>query len=190
MTQPKFAPIMPEDQVRELYRLPAPLEWRAHRPADFLATPGVTRPPGRGIAGPDQGYAMLLAERFAEQIRLAEGEHSEDVLVGAGAIAMRRASLYGRAPVSADLELGLRLFGYLGSADAGTIAARKEVFAGVGHDYWRQRELADLLPEATLRMTPAAITEELARNPDNPDNPDSPDKPAAFYELTGLDSRS
>ncbi|HET9091294.1 MAG TPA: hypothetical protein VFN50_02720 [Acidimicrobiales bacterium] len=174
MTQPKFAPILVNDEVRELYKLRVPPAWSPHRPADFRARPGARHSPGLGAAGPDQGYAMLLAERIAERLVLAEGEHGEDVLRGATVIAMRRAAMYGRAPVMGDLELALGLFGYLDTASAEVVEARREVFLGVGHDYWRQRELADLVPEATLRLSPAAVAERLAADP------------AAFHELSGL----
>ena len=82
---------------------------------------------------------------------LEPGEHAEDVLAGAVAIALRRASIFGRAPVAADIELALSLFGYLGRAD-GTAAPselvefRRERFAGAAHDYWRRRALADEIP--------------------------------------------
>lgn len=174
MTQPKFAPILPNDEVRDLYKLRVPPPWRTHRPADFRPSPGAARLPGRGSAGPDQGYGMLLAERFADRIELLDGEHADDVLHGAGVIALRRAAMFGRAPVAADLELALLLFGYLGRPTEEMIEARKDVFGGVAHDYWRERELADLVPESTLRMAPAAVAEHLSSDPDS------------FSELAGL----
>ena len=174
MTQPKFSPILPNDEVRELYRLAAPGPWLADRPADFRADPGAARKAGRGSAGPDQGYAMLLAQRFAGRLRLDAGENAPDVLHGAGVIAMRRAALYGRAPVSADLELALHLFGYLDGGSEEMLEARGSVFAGISHDYGRQRKLADMIPEATLHMTAAQVVEKLA------------DDPSAFAELSGI----
>jgi hypothetical protein len=165
MTQPKFAPILPNVEVRDLYKLPPPPPWRPHRPADFRPAPDATWRPGRGSAGPDQGYGLLLAERFAERIRTVEGEHPDDVLHGASVIALRRAAMFGRAPVAADLELALRLFGYLGTPTEEMIEARRAVFGGVAHDYWRERQLADLVPEATLHMTPDALAERLESDP-------------------------
>lgn len=174
MTQPKFAPILPEDEVRDLHKLPPPAAWYAKRPADFRPAPGEGRRAGRGVAGPDQGYGMLLAERFADRLILREGEHADDVLAGASVIAMRRAALFGRAPVSADLELALRLFGYLGDATDEQLAARTDLFGGVAHDYWRGRELSDLVPDSTLSLSPEALSEQLAAG--------SP----GFGELSGL----
>jgi hypothetical protein len=174
VTQPKFAPILPEDEVRDLDKLPPPAAWYAKRPADFRPSPGRPRPAGRGIAGPDQGYGLLLAEAFADELVLTEGEHEQDVLEGAFILANRRAALFGRAPVRTDLELALRLFGFLAEAPADLVAARKELFGGVAHDYWRGRELADLVPEATLRMGLPALAEALASSP------------SSFHELSGL----
>jgi hypothetical protein len=165
MTQPKFAPILPNDEVRDLYRLAAPSAWLADRPADFRADPGTLRKAGRGTAGPDQGYAMLLLERYADRIDLSAGEYLGDVMRGVAIVAMRRAALYGRAPVSADLEVALRLFGYLGEASAEQVEARRTLFGGVSHDYVKERTLVDVIPEATLRMTPAGILERLAGDP-------------------------
>jgi hypothetical protein len=176
MTQPKFAPILPNVEVRDLHKLPVPPPWQTHRPADFRPSPGAARKPGRGIAGPDQGYGLLLAERYADKVHLADGEHLEDVLAGAVMIALGRAALFGRAPVTADIELALEMFGYLRGIGEEVVEARRDLFLGVAHDYWRQREIADLVPEATLRMTPASVADRLASDP------------ASFYELSGLGS--
>ncbi|MGO9557982.1 MAG: hypothetical protein ACLPQS_09820 [Acidimicrobiales bacterium] len=174
MTQPKFAPILPNDEVRDLYRLAAPAAWVADRPADFRADPGAAHKAGRGSAGPDQGYAMLLLERYADRIEVSEGEHLDDVMRGIAVVAMKRAALFGRAPVSADLEVGLGLFGYLAGASAEQVEARRALFGGVSHDYAKERALVDVIPEATLRMTLAAIADQLAG------------APAAFAELSGV----
>ncbi len=150
MTQPKFAPILQEDEVRPAYRLGPPAPWRAARPGDLV--PG--RPaavPGGGSPGPDQGYALLLARRFADRLVLRPGERRDDVLAGAVAIALRRASLLGRAPVAADISLALDLFGFLAEAPAGLVAERARLFAGLAHDYSRLRALAASVPEASLR---------------------------------------
>lgn len=174
MTQPKFAPILPNGEVRDLDRLPPPPPWHPHRPADFRPSPGRGDRPGYGVAGPDQGYAMLLAERLAARIELSPGEHLDDVLRGTAIIALRRAALFGRAPVTADLELALNLFGFLGSSNSAIVAARTEAFRGVAHDYWRERALVDAVPEETLRLGPDGVAARLA------------DDPESFSEMSGL----
>ncbi|HVC26053.1 MAG TPA: hypothetical protein VND23_09865 [Acidimicrobiales bacterium] len=161
MTQPKFAPIAAEDEVRPAYRLAPPAPWRAGRPADLVPGAPATIA-GGGVPGPDQGYALRLAELFAPRLVLAAGEHGSDVLAAAVAIALRRASSYGRAPVGADLELALELYGLLGDAPEDLVARRGTVLAGAGHDYARRRSIVASIPETTLRMSPAAVREARA----------------------------
>ena len=115
--------------------------------------------PGLGNQGPDQGYALKLAERFAGQLVLSAGEREDDALAGCVAVALRRASLFGRAPVMHDLRLALELFGFLDEAGADLVAWRRGRFAGAAghHGYHVRLRLADLVPAETLRLTPAAV---------------------------------
>jgi hypothetical protein len=150
MTQPKFAPINAEDEVRGTYHLDPPRPWQAHRPGELAMAPSAGGN-GRGAPGPDQGYALALAQQLA----LAPGEHAEDALAGAVVIALRRAASYGRAPVRRDIEVALELFGFLGAAPPELIELRRSLFAGVDHDYRRQRALAESIPEQSLRLVGA-----------------------------------
>lgn len=150
MTQPKFAPIPLEDEVRPGYHLPPPRPWQADRPADFRRG-GRPHGEGAGSPGPDQGYALRLARRFRERIVLGAGEHGEDVLTGAVVLAMARAAGFGRAPVATDIEAALLLFGFLAEAPAELVAARRKLFAGAAHDYWEQRTLVAAVPSEVLR---------------------------------------
>ena len=174
MTQPKYAPILESSEVRGVLRLPAPPEWRPHRPADYQPDPSRPRRPNTGIPGPDQGYALRLAELFSDRLRLGENEHAEDVLAGAVAIALRRAALFGRAPVKDDIELALDVFCYLEGGAEEVVDARSRYFAGASHDYWQRRDLAEWVPESTLRMTPAEVRRILA------------DEPEAWRQLAGI----
>ena len=121
-----------------------------------------TAGPGLGNQGPDQGYALKLAERFAGRLVLAAGEREDDALAGCVAVALRRASVFGRAPVMHDLRLALELFGFLidadADADADLVAWRRDRFAGAAghHGYHVKVRLAALVPTETLRLTPAA----------------------------------
>lgn len=158
MTQPTFSPIPAEDEVRPGYR-PAPAHpWVAGRPGELiLARPGAEAPAGdpraagRGVPGPDQGYVLRLAEHIEGRLVLEAGERADDVLAGAVALAMRRAALFGRAPVTADLEVALGLFGFLAPAPPGLVQARRALFGGLGHDEWRRRALANGVDEVALR---------------------------------------
>ena len=161
MTQPSFVPIAEPDQVRPALRLEPPQPWTANRPAEqrYPATAGGR---GRGSPGPDQGYALRLARRFEDRLRLADGESAEDAVVGAALVASRRSALLGRAPTISDVEAALLVWGYLGQAPDELVAARRRAFAGVTHDYPVQRALADRVPEAVLRQPLAELTARVA----------------------------
>ena len=122
--------------------------------------------PGLGNQGPGQGYALKLAERFAGQLVLAAGEREDDALAGCVAVALRRASLFCRAPVMHDLRLALELFGFLAEADDELVAWRRDRFAGAAghHGYHVKLRLAQVVPEETLRRTPAVVAEARAEN--------------------------
>jgi hypothetical protein len=150
MTQPKFTPILIEDEVRPAAKLEVPRPWSPHRPSEFR--PGRRQVGGAsGTPGPDQGYALGLAARLAPRVVLGDGERIEDALAAALAIGLRRAASFGRAPVSADIEFALGALGFLGSVDPETALRRKKLISGLSHDYFRQRRLADLCDESALR---------------------------------------
>jgi hypothetical protein len=73
--------------------------------------------------------------------------------------------MVGRAPVLQDIELALHLFGYLEGAPEELVEARERLFAGIAHDYWQQRDLADLIPEPSLRLSPAGVSEAMRSDP-------------------------
>jgi hypothetical protein len=158
--QPEYVPVRATDEVRPVERLPAPRRWKPDRPADFRPGP---RSEGRGLGtpGPDQGYGLLLARRFAGRLELTPGESEHDAMAGGVAVALKRAAVFGRAPVLADLELAFTLFGFLGDGPADLVEGRREIFAGAGHAYSQTRWIADRVPEATLRLTPARVRDRL-----------------------------
>ena len=133
-----------------------PDSWTADRPGDLDGP----QPIGErlGSQGPDQGYALKLAELVRPDVIVQAGESVDDALVGIVATAMRRASLFGRAPVIHDLRLAERVWGFAdASPPASLLAARQNLFDGLalGHAYDRTRALVDTVPEATLRARPA-----------------------------------
>ena len=135
-----------------------PRPWMADRPAEL--TDGQPSGAGLGVPGPDQGFALRLARRFESRLLLDAGEQADDVIAGCVGVALKRAALFGRAPVSADLEVAFRVFGFLPPApDESLVARRKELFAGVGHPhhYAEARALVGLVPESVLRMPPGEI---------------------------------
>lgn len=160
MAAPEFVPRPPNEQVRS-YHGPdhVPDAWEAERPSDL----GPEQPTGGefGFQGPDQGYAMGLAARFTDRLVLSTGEHADDALQGAVLVAMKRASIYGRAPVIHDVEIGLRVWGLLDEADDELVAVRSKLFEGIAnpHHYFEAREVVDAVPESTLRLLPAQVAE-------------------------------
>jgi hypothetical protein len=156
MAAPKFVPVSPVGAFRSGETLPAALEWRADRPGDLVgAQPKGTK---LGNPGPDQGYAIKLANMFHGKLHLSAGEHEHDVLVGILGVALKRASLYGRAPVIHDLTRALDVFGFRNAnAPKDLVAFRTSLFEAAGHHYELQREIADVVPESTLSMGSSAF---------------------------------
>lgn len=156
MTQPSFVPVDESDQVRAAYALPVPSAWATTRPSEIRTT---RQPQGAflGSPGPDQGFALKLARRFQDRLLLTEDEHLDDVMAGCTAVAMRRAAIFGRAPVIHDLSVAFALWGFLGHASDELVAARVALFRSAAHHYQVRRTIADLVPEATLRLSPSQV---------------------------------
>lgn len=163
MAAPEFVPLTPGDKVR-VYGSPPrrPETWRVDRPADFADTdrqPAGTR---LGNQGPDQGYALKLARLLEPELHLSEHEHRRDVVAGITAVALKRASLVGRAPVLQDLRVAATLFGFLDpQADPELVEERTGLFEEVGHfhHYAEQRRLADMVRPDVLRQ-PLRVVED------------------------------
>lgn len=161
MAAPRFAPVPAAEQVRT-YESPehVPESWVPERPADIEGR----QPVGThlGYQGPDQGYVMTLAGIIEPKVKVQYGEVVADALKGCSLIALRRASLYGRAPVIHDLTLALTIWGFLDdNPPADLVATRKKLFEGVRntlHHYGEGRAIADMVPEQTLKMTPQQVS--------------------------------
>jgi hypothetical protein len=154
MTQPTFVPISEADQVRPARHLHVPGPWTPTRPGE-LGVPVASRGRSVGTPGPDAGFALRLAGRFAHDLKLTEGESEHDAVLGCALIAARRAALFGRAPSIYDVQLALALWGFLVDAPEDLVAARRKAFSSVSHDYVMQRALVDAIPEDWLRLTTA-----------------------------------
>jgi hypothetical protein len=158
MAQPDYVPTPTADDPR-VYTSPPwrPDSWMADRPAELEGRQPTG--PRLGSPGPDQGYAMKIAEPFRERLVLTAGESADDALGGCIAIAMRRASIFGRAPTVHDLTVAFSLWGYLGEAPAELTDRRRELFAGVGHlhHYMERRAIVDGVPEDLLRLPHAEV---------------------------------
>ena len=135
----------------------------ADRPGDLGGAGQPSADAGRmGSPGPDQGYLLKLVPLLRDQLVLADGEDRGDVEAGGVAVALKRASLFGRAPVVHDLRVAYTLWGFLDQkADAALVALRRSMFEGVrhtAHHYPELRAVADAVPEESLRLTPAEVT--------------------------------
>jgi hypothetical protein len=162
---PEYVPQPPIAEVRSYTSPPwRPESWRAVRPGDFAA--GFDRGEGMGSPGPDQGYVHLLARRFRGQLQLAADENEDDAIVGCTGVALKRASIFGRAPMLADLTVAFTVWGFLGDAPPDMIGYRQKLFAGAAdpYHYERQRHIVDLVPEDVLRMTPEQVAESHRRD--------------------------
>jgi hypothetical protein len=160
---PEFVPVKPTDQPRSYTSPPwRPDEWVATRPAEVVGDV-VERDEGRvGSPGPDQGYIWTLTPLVADDINLAEHEHLDDVLAGAVAVGLKRASSFGRAPVVHDLRVALTIWGYLDVSPAPELVERRrKMFEGVAnpHHYPELRAVVDAVPEESLRQTPGQAEE-------------------------------
>ena len=150
-----YVPTQAEDAPRESTRVPPPKGWLAVRPGDLPPGERVSHPGNLfGTPGPDSGYALQLAARFHGRLEIVAPETEHDALAVAAELAMRRAALFGRAPVLPDLELAFTLFGWLGAASPEMREWRRLTAAGAAHDYPRRRALVDAVPKATLRLKP------------------------------------
>jgi hypothetical protein len=166
MSAPKFAPTPVLDDVR-VYASPpvAPDSWTNDRPGDIEGL----QPSGErlGYQGPDQGYGLMLARRLAPKIHVVGDLDRDDAVRGAVNIGLRRASLYGRAPVVHDFVLAFTIWGFFDENPAADlVATREDLFRGIGnvHHYAEGRVIADLVPESTLRLTPQQAAEAYRRS--------------------------
>jgi hypothetical protein len=160
MAAPKFTPLVPTDAPRS-YESPShvPESWSPGRPGEIDGF----QPRGErlGAPGPDQGFAIKIANSLSSQIRLQPTENIEDVKRGCLGVALRRASLFSRAPVVHDLSIAFTVWGYFDDAPpAELVALRAPLFEGlrhVAHHYAESRVVVDQVPAETLRQTPTQV---------------------------------
>ena len=156
MAQPEYVPTSLDAQPRRGLPLPPAESWTASRTSDI----GLTQPQGPrfGSQGPDQGYVLTLLPLFETRLRLADGEVRHDVEAGCVGVALKRASLFGRAPVVYDLEVAFTIWGFLDDQpDGALVALRKPLFQAAAHHYWDQRTIVDLVDDDALRLPPDQV---------------------------------
>jgi hypothetical protein len=161
MAAPEYVP-RPADEVARVYGSPPwrPESWTADRPGDLRTRQPVGDRLGR--PGPDQGYVLRLARQFEGTLVLADGEHEVDAIAGCVGVALKWASLFGRAPVVHDLTIAFTVWGFLSEAPDDLVALRRPLFAEVAnpHHYEEARLVVDLVDEATLRQSPDEVRDQ------------------------------
>lgn len=160
MGAPDFVPLKVDCRQRSYSSAPRrPGSWLADRPGDLNSR----QPLGDGLGspGPDQGYALTIAETFRDQLHLTPNEHAVDVIAGCVSVALKRASLFGRAPVVHDVRIAFTVWGYLdSSAPTELVEVRRPMFEECHHPhfYGRLRSIADAVPSDILaQSTDAAL---------------------------------
>ena len=161
MAAPKSAPA--GASASRYYSSPdvVPSSWDPQRPGvvEGLQPVGARM----GSQGPDQGFALTIATQLAPKVHLQGRERLDDAIRGCVGIALRRASLFSRAPVVHDVTLAFTIWGFFDENPPGDLIGRRpQLFEGVGnvnHHYAEGRAIADLVPESTLRLTPEQATE-------------------------------
>jgi hypothetical protein len=161
-----YVPEKLEDEPRQLQNLapgvviPPAKSWRAERPGDLAAG----QPSGTllGRPGPNVGYAFKLVNRWRDRFRLAPLEHYEDAAAVVAEIAMKRAALFGRAPVATDVEVAMDLLGYADDLPSDVAERRMRLVHGAGHDYYTRRAIVDRIPDDVLRLAPTQLAARVA----------------------------
>jgi hypothetical protein len=162
MAAPEYVPTKAAQQARTYSSPPQrPGGWTADRPGDLDGR----QPSGTklGSQGPDQGYLLTLAELFRDRLHLHQGEHPDDAIAGATAVGLKRASSFGRAPVSHDLTVGFGIWGFLDEkAPKSLLELRHVMFEECRspHHYGKLRAIADAVPTDVLHQPHEAILDQ------------------------------
>ncbi|MEO1059020.1 MAG: hypothetical protein AAFY28_19095 [Actinomycetota bacterium] len=162
MAAPRFRSVPPTEHAR-YYESPdhVPNAWMPDRPGeiDGFQPSG----PALGSQGPDQGFALTIAERLRSKVITQSGENADDAIRGCLGVALRRASIFSRAPVVHDLTIAFTIWGFYDPVPPDDLVAlRRSMFEGlrhVTHHYMEARAVADTPPEATLRLTPQQVAD-------------------------------
>ena len=154
-----------EDLPRPTHHPDPPRRWTPSRPGELSGPDDVPWGGAFGTPGPDTGYVLAMISRT--DLPLGEDEDRHDAEVALGAIAAARASHYGRAPTTGDLEvaqllLGLSHDGLPEQVVAELAAHRGSWWTGIGHDAARARELVAAIPLDALTADPGELRARIA----------------------------
>ena len=163
MSQPQNVPTKPVAPQHYVSPPRRDRVWSADRPGDVF-TDGQPKGDLLGSQGPDQGFAIKLARSFEDQLVLTKNEHVEDVIAGCVAVALKRASAFGRAPTVHDVRCAFSIFGYLDRADPELVEVREKLFEEVAHPhhYTERRAIVDAVATDFLRRPHKQILDDVA----------------------------
>src|SRR4051812_5257700 len=110
MAAPEFVPTSPTARKSYVSPLRRAGSWVADRPGELEGR----QPEGDrlGSPGPDQGYVSHLTDTLKGTLKLGSHEHETDALAAVAAVGLKRASLFGRAPVIHDVQAAVVLLGF------------------------------------------------------------------------------
>ena len=156
-----FVAVQPDQAPRHRQSLPQGINtpphggWKADRPGEL----GIGQPEGKlhGAPGPNVGYAVSLVHRQRDSWVLGPHEYLGDASAVVAGVAMKRAAQYGRAPVKADVDIAVMLFGYNSQCDDAWVTRRSAIVHEADHHYGPRRSAIDLVSEELLRSTPTEV---------------------------------
>lgn len=161
MSAPSYVPQDPSALLRYYESPPRrPESWPLQRPSELEV--GAEQPRGGrfGNQGPDIGYAYKLFHLVHDKIHLVGDESMEDVEQGVVAVAMRRASLFSRGPILADVEIGCTVWGFFDAQPSSDLVkTRRDYFESASGHYFHRliREIAAAVPDEVLAKSPTEI---------------------------------
>jgi len=118
-----------------------------------------------GTPDPDAGYALKLIAGRKLSLASEEGRSDVDAVVAAAAVA--RASLFGRAPTSGDIDVALLILGLnpSGLPDAfveGIASDRPGWVAGAAHNQAKSQHVVAAIATEDLMSDVAALRDRMA----------------------------
>jgi len=158
MAAPDYVPTSPTATKSYVSPRRRPGSWVADRPGELEGR----QPEGErlGSPGPDQGYVIHLTDTLKGTLKTGEHEHEADLLAVVGAVGLKRASLFGRAPVIHDVQAAVTLLGFDVSPPSGEAGERRRLRLEEAHHphfYDKLRSVVDEIGPELLHRPLDAI---------------------------------
>lgn len=151
MSQPNYYSSPNHEKSLGMVELPVSSRWSGPRAGRVTGdVPSSSR--YFGTPAPGSGYSLKIVNDYISKLGLDDHEDNHDLIVGLGVLVSKRASLFGRSPYLPDVEFCAKLFGLGEDADPNLVEFREMFFKGCAHSYIIQRQIADAVPDSTLRM--------------------------------------